>query len=195
MNTVICGVISPSEIVLSDTELSARLAKPASIKDEYIRAVCDEIFEVANIRFVATRLQVICINGSAVDFDGFSVDSRSLSAYLCGCGQTYIFAVTLGSEVDRLIMKKKARSAADLFIFDAVASAVIEGACDAAEHKIHQGVKTKNRFSPGYADCPLSLQKDILSRLSADKYAGIKLLDSLLMSPMKSVSAFAAILP
>ena len=92
-------------------------------------------------------------------------------------------------------MKKRALSVSEGFIYDAVCSAIAEAACDAAEKKICAGERTKNRFSPGYADCPLEAQKDIFGLISPDKYIGVKLLDSLLMSPMKSVSAFAAILP
>lgn len=194
VNTVIFGRISQAELVLSDTELSARLMRTVKFSDDEIKSVSDEILGAANMRFAATKLKILGIDGDVVKLEGFSVTSSALAAYLSGREEAYIFVATLGSEVDRLIMKKRVKSAADAFIFDAVASALTEALCDAAEKKIHPKEKTKPRFSPGYADCPLSVQKDILNLLSADKYTGVKLLDSLLMSPMKSVSAFVAIL-
>ena len=45
------------------------------------------------------------------------------------------------------------------------------------------------RFSPGYGDFPLECQGMLLEALEAGKRIGIKLTDSLLMMPSKSVSA------
>ena len=195
MSKVTFGTVSSSELILSDSELSARLKRPASALDADINAVRLEIMNAANMRFAALRIKILGIDGDRVSFEGFSVTSFALSSYLSGSEEAYIFVATLGSGVDRLIMKKKTLSLTDGFNFDAVASAMAEALADAAEKKIHPEEKTKRRFSPGYSDCPLSVQKDILLMLSADKYAGVKLLDSLLMTPMKSVSAFVAILP
>lgn len=194
MNTVIRGALTASEIILSDAELSARLGCDARADDEKIIAVCREIFAVADIKLAATRL-CFDVDEDKISFEGFSVRSRALSAYFGDTRETYLFVLTLGIGVDRLIMKKRAASIADGFIFDAVASAIAEAACDAAEERICGSTKTKKRFSPGYADCPLDMQRHVIDALSADKYIGVKLLESSLMSPMKSVSAFLAILP
>ena len=194
MNTVIRGALAASEITLSDLELSARLGYSTGADDEKMIAVTREILGDADIKFVATRLG-FNVDCSRIDFGGFSVESRALSAYFGDLRETYLFVLTLGIGVDRLIMKKKAVSISDGFIFDAVASAIVEAACDAAEEKICGTTKTKTRFSPGYADCPLDMQRHVIDALSADKYIGVKLLESSLMSPMKSVSAFLAILP
>lgn len=45
------------------------------------------------------------------------------------------------------------------------------------------------RFSPGYGDFPLDCQQRLLDSLEAGKRIGIKLTDSLLMMPSKSVTA------
>lgn len=194
MNGVIRGEILQSDIAISDAELSARLSMKKSSTDPVISRVIEDIFRVAHVSFAASRVKIIEINEGQVTFEGFSVSSSALASYLSGSSETYIFAVTLGCEVDRLIMKKKALSLSDGFIYDAVASAIAEAACDAAETKIHPGIATKNRFSPGYSDCPLSAGRDILRLISADKLIGVKMLESLLMSPMKSVSAFIAVI-
>ena len=193
MNEIIRGEILPSEIVVSDTELSARLGRPASKADADVRAALRSLLEIASIRFVATRVKILGIEDGEVSFEGFSVKSEALMQYLSGSEEAVMFMITLGSEVDRLIMKRRALSLSSGFLFDGVASALAEAACDEAEKKICGGKKTKPRFSPGYADCPLSVQNDFAAVLMADKYIGIKLLDSLLMTPMKSVSAFVAL--
>lgn len=193
MNEIIRGEILPSEILVSETELTARLGRPASSEDPDIKAALFLLSEIANIRFVATRVKILGIKNGEVSFESFSVNSSALAHYLSGCTEAVMFMITLGSEVDRLIMKRRALSLSSGFLFDGVASALAEAACDEAEKKICSGKKTKPRFSPGYADCPLSVQHDFMKVLSADKYIGIKLLDSLLMTPMKSVSAFVAL--
>ena len=193
MTELIRDIVSTSEIAVSETELEARLGSKASLDSPEIKKALDELLKVANPVFVATRVKISDNKEGTVSFEGFSVFSCALSKYFEDSSQTFIFMVTLGMQVDRLIAKKRAVSLSDGFLYDAVASALTEAVCDAAEKKICGNLLTKNRFSPGYADCPLSVQSEIIKLLSADKYAGIKLLDSLLMSPMKSVSAFVAI--
>lgn len=193
MNEIIRGEILPSEIIISHTELTARLGRPVSNTDSDIKKTVFALLSVSNIRFVATRVKILSINDGTVTFDGFSVKSSALARYLDMYDQAFMFMITLGSEVDRLIMKSRAQSLSRGFLFDGVASAIIEAATDALQKKICKSEKTAPRFSPGYADCPLSVQNDFMKILLADKYIGIKLLDSLLMTPMKSVSAFVAL--
>ncbi len=50
------------------------------------------------------------------------------------------------------------------------------------------------RFSPGYGDLPLALQPDLLHFLNAQRWVGITVGKTLLMSPMKSVTAIMGIL-
>lgn len=192
MAEIIRGTLSAADIKLSDSELSARLGRPVSASDTDVARAIEALFKVANLCYVAIRVKILSIEGDCVLLDGIRVTSSALARYFSGCSQTYIFLATLGTEVDRLIMKKKALSLTDGFVFDCVASALIESACDEIEEKICSAAKTKKRFSPGYSDCPLTVQRDIFNVLSADKYIGVKLLDSLLMTPMKSVSAFVA---
>ena len=52
-----------------------------------------------------------------------------------------------------------------------------------------KGRYLRPRFSPGYGDFPLECQGMLLDALEAGKRIGIKLTDSLLMMPSKSVSA------
>ena len=193
MIEIIRGMLSFSEISVSDEELSARLGRKVSADEESVKKAIADISCVSNPTFVATRVKISEVKEDNVVFDGFSVFSASLSRYFSGASESFMFVATLGVEVDRLIAKKRALSVSDGFIYDAVASAMIEAVCDALEKRITAGEETKNRFSPGYADCPISAQKDFFKILRADKYIGVKLLDSMLMSPMKSVSAFIAI--
>jgi cobalamin-dependent methionine synthase I len=53
--------------------------------------------------------------------------------------------------------------------------------------------KLRPRFSPGFGDLPLSLQPEILAITNARKNLSITLDEGCLMSPSKSVTAFAGI--
>lgn len=54
-------------------------------------------------------------------------------------------------------------------------------------------VRLKPRFSAGYGDLPLEVQKDIFRVLDCPRKIGLTLNDSLLMSPTKSVTAIVGI--
>ena len=51
----------------------------------------------------------------------------------------------------------------------------------------------RDRFSPGYGDLSLALQKDIFAVLDCPRKIGITLNESLLMSPSKSVTAIIGV--
>ena len=186
------GSLLRSEIFPDADELSARLGAPVADPDENISRVINEIAEVASPAFVATRVKILAAENGRVIIDGFSADSSALCKYFKGCGEAHLFVVTLGAGVDRLIMKMRARSLSDGFLYDAVASAMAEAAADSAEKHITRGERVKHRFSPGYADSELSIQRDIFRILDVTRNIGVCLLDSCLMSPMKSISAFIA---
>ena len=104
-----------------------------------------------------------------------------------------MFAVTLGSAVDRLLLKYSRISPASAFIADALSSAYAEAAADRAQEILDTMAKTKVRFSPGYGDLPLEIQPDILEMINAGKLLSITLTDSLLMKPQKTITAIAGI--
>ena len=66
--------------------------------------------------------------------------------------------------------------------------------CDRINERIRleadrDGLYTRPRFSPGYGDLPLDLQKDISRILNMPKEIGVSLTQTLLMTPSKSVTA------
>jgi cobalamin-dependent methionine synthase I len=82
-------------------------------------------------------------------------------------------------------------------ILDAAAAEMIEKYLDAEEEKVLAdpalaGLTMNRRFSPGYGDLPLSVQKGFLAALDAERTVGIHLTATNLMVPRKSVTAFMA---
>ncbi|MBR2296223.1 MAG: hypothetical protein IKA43_02325 [Clostridia bacterium] len=119
--------------------------------------------------------------------------SHSLSVNLKRCKSVYVFAATLGIEVDRLIDRYSKILQAKASVCHAVGSALIESFCDYVNETLTNGKKSTRRFSPGYGDLGLEYQGVVLNALDAERKIGIILNDSLLMTPSKSVTAIIGI--
>lgn len=137
----------------------------------------------------------INISGNTIDFEAFKVNSEKLAINLKNCESAIIFGATLGTDIDRLIMKYGKLSPTKALFFQAIGATMIETLCDefCKDIKAELNVNLKPRFSPGYGDLDLSCQKNIFKLLNCSKNIGLTLNDSLLMSPTKSVTAFVGI--
>ncbi len=135
------------------------------------------------------------IQDNICDFGYFSVQSEKLAKNLSGCEHVLLFAATVGTALDRLIAKHTRLSPARAVMLQALGSERVESLCDmfCMEFELENRIALKPRFSPGYGDLSLDVQKDIFSVLNCPKNIGVYLNDSLLMSPSKSVTAFAGI--
>ena len=126
------------------------------------------------------------------------IKSHSLKLALRGCDGAVMLAATLGFVPDQMIARAKIASVSRALIIQACSAALIEAYLDAFTEELKtdplfSGASFRSRFSPGYGDLPLELQKEILPRLDAQKTLGITLGDSLLMMPSKSVTAFIGV--
>ena len=187
------GSIDPSTLRVSEIELRARLGDRAGqVACVYERCV-SAVQSAAEGRYVALTVQVTDNNGESLRLDGHPVESRALAKNLQGVSRAYLMAATLGVGVDRLLRKYTQISGAELALADGYASALCEALCDEVSDRLSEGIVTRPRFSPGYGDFPLSEQRWLLDKLSAGRTLGITLGDSLLMTPVKSVSAVMGI--
>ena len=144
-------------------------------------------------RVCACEIPLFVGEGS-VKFPFGDVASRSLSKRLEGCDRGVIFAATVGLGVDRLIAKYARISPVRALCFQGLGTQQVEALCDAfcedvARKAAECGEETTERFSPGYGDLPLSLQRDVMELLDCSRRIGVTLNDTLLMSPTKSVTA------
>lgn len=135
------------------------------------------------------------IANDVCDFGAFKATSHNLAKNLSGCGSVLLFGATVGALLDRLIAKYGRLSPSRALMMQAIGAERIEALCDAfcAEFERENGVALAPRFSPGYGDLSLDTQKDIFSIIDCNRNIGLTLTDSLLMSPSKSVTAFAGI--
>ena len=145
----------------------------------------------ARCRAVWTRYPVIR-EGKTLDLGFARTDSRDLRDHLEGCGEIVLFACTAGAETDRRIARAKLASPARGLLMHAIGAQQVEGACDRLCRRLAEQFPDRqltDRYSPGYGDLPLALQREVMEALDCGRTLGITLTDSLLMTPSKSVTA------
>lgn len=184
---------------LDRNEILRYMRMGRSVPDEALSARIDvletEVLAAARPRYVARSERVSCrrVGESAeVTVGPLTFASQDLARCLRDAPRAYLFAATLGHDVDRLLRRYGATSAADLLIAQAVAATAVEQYIDEVERTL-DGPRTP-RFSPGYGDLPLSVQPDFLAAVDARKALGITLTDTFLMIPSKSVTAIIGVL-
>lgn len=121
---------------------------------------------------------------------------KDIAAHLEGCNRCVLMCVTLSADTDGLIRRYEADSMEKAVIADSLASAAVEQACNLAEKEIQEAIGAYNytwRFSPGYGDFPLDIQKEFLDIIDATKRIGVNITDSLILVPRKSVTAVMGI--
>lgn len=184
------GVLTLPEV--DQSELRARLGCPIE-SVPLIPKCLNALQKCVSARFVS-RFCDIERTENGIDLGFGEITSKDLIKNLSSCKRVAVFAVTLGSDVDRLLIKLGKLMPSEQFVTDAIASALSETACDEAEKLIFGGLTHAPRFSPGYGDLPLETQKPLLNFLDAEKTVGITLSSSLLMTPTKSITAIAGII-
>ena len=148
-------------------------------------------------KYKACFLEVpVIINGDHVSLDCFDVESHNLAVLLRGCDRAILVAATAGIEVDMTIKRAEVVSKAEALILNSIAIAGIEQYMVVLNEyfkDIYSGYELRPRYSPGYGDVPLEVQRELLNTLDTKRKIGVALSDSLLMTPQKSVSAFIGI--
>lgn len=181
--------ISPNEFKVNEYELSARIGLCSSCMEERLMENIPDLMARVTPKYSAVRCEVEYISDSAVKIGGIEIKSRDIIKNLGGAKEAYLFAATLGAEVDRFLLRLGMISGAERFVVDGYASALVEALCDFAESEIFGESPRCKRFSPGYGDLPLDIQGELLVRVSAENLLGITLTDKKMMVPTKSVTA------
>ena len=130
--------------------------------------------------------------GLALPAAGLALTGRTAEVMLLESGRCVLLAATLGAEFDAALRAAQAADMARAVVLDACGSAGVEWACDQAEADIRArlpGVYLTDRFSPGYGDLPLSLQRPLCGALDAQRRLGLYVTGSCLLNPGKSVTA------
>ena len=130
--------------------------------------------------------------GAALEGSGLVLPGRMARTMLRECSDAVLLLCTLGAGFEAQLRAASARDMAQAAMLDACGSAYVEAGCDEAEKAIAARFPEKyltDRFSPGYGDLPLELQPALCAALDSQRRLGVTVTESLLMVPMKTVSA------
>lgn len=177
-----------------------------------IKTACTELFNVftpkavydcfdlkiETIELASDSASNSLVQKPKISFADVSFYSESLGINLKNCRQIYLVAVTIGPQVDAFIRRTQALDSVKASILQAAGAMLAEKTIEFINAQIKdiaasQNTKCKPRFSPGYGDVPLTIQKDFFRLLPCSKI-GLSLMDTLIMSPEKSITAFIGML-
>lgn len=159
-----------------------------------INACIDEMNSQVSPRYTYKTFPINWKEDKSCEFAGIDVHSGNLLKNLDGCSEIVMMAITLGPVPDMLVRKAEIRDMMKAYTLQAVGAAMAEAWCDEINDKIieeakERGLHARPRFSPGYGDFPLEVQRDFEKILQLPKTIGVTLSDSLLMTPTKSITA------
>ena len=158
-----------------------------------ITAAADQLTRTITPRWVWRMFHVKhTFDGEELEGAGLVLTGGMARKMLANCDRAVLLACTLGAGFEARLRAEQARSMARAALLDACGSAWVEAGCDGAEQEIaarFPGLYLTDRFSPGYGDLPLALQRDICGVLDAPRRLGVQVGDSLLLNPTKSVTA------
>lgn len=123
---------------------------------------------------------------------------RCIKSLLHDSNECIIFCATIGNRVESLIRQWEIRDLYFATMLDACASSAIEAVCNNIETLFLQKISGENkfltdRFSPGYGDLPIIIQKDFCASLDTNRKIGVTVTESGIMIPRKSVTAIMGI--
>lgn len=178
-----------SRFVSPDQDVSELLEKAASEMAEVMKA--QAVFEVFDLTMASIP------ETTEISFADVTLQSRDLGRNLAGCSKVALLAATIGPQVDALIRRHSSLDPVYASILQATGAMFIEELVDITNSEIKKiaeaaGLKTKPRYSPGYGDVPLEVQKDFFRLLPCTRI-GLTLMDTLIMAPEKSVTAFVGL--
>ena len=130
--------------------------------------------------------------GEALEGTELVLPGEMAKTMLKDCSHAVLLLCTLGAGFEARLRAASARDMAQAAMLDACGSAYVEAGCFDAETAIAARFPDKfltDRFSPGYGDLPLALQPKLCAALDSQRRLGVTVTESLLMVPMKTVSA------
>ncbi len=174
MEPVIADLISE---VLKEVEPVCRIRAEYVILNDVKFLDQDKSIEIGNLVFLVKKIVY-----------GQLKKSDSIAVFLCTAGEE------IGSR------SRKAMKEGDLlrgYIYDIIGSEIVEAAADLMQKTLEtnmasEGKRITNRYSPGYCGWNVAEQHKLF-QLIPDNYCGVRLTDSALMDPVKSVSGFIGI--
>lgn len=201
MNSII-SLYNSNDIKIDINEVIRYMGcKKTDIPDNILslaKESAQKIESIAKGKACYINIPITLLDNNTIDFNVMKVQSKSLYKNLYGCNEVFIFAATVGIDVERAISYAQRFSPTEALALDACGSACIESFCDKLNRflfdKVNKNGKfLRPRFSAGYGDFDINFQNNIASVLDIQRKIGVTVTDSLLLLPTKSVTAIIGI--
>ena len=170
-------------------------ARIESLINEYVDNVCHLI--EPSYSYVVRDITLV--QGSRVVIEGsITFRSRVIARLLKQCDKVVVFVATIGNRLEEMVCHlAEDKLVLQAAVLDAIGSGVIETVADFVQDRIGevaraQGLCISRRFSPGYCDWKINQQKMVFRAMNGDS-AGVRLTETCLMLPQKSISGIIGI--
>ena len=178
----------PIQLSLEDTLARLRIDKQRAEKLQ-----ANEIFKMAlsliHPRALFVPVPVTGRTGGTVSIGTADFTSRILAKNLDGRRTVFPYVLTIGEALET--EARASTSVAGQFLLDELGNTAIESSINHLQSTISQeyGLKIISHMSPGQLDWSISQQRELFSLFgNVEDAIGVRLTDSLLMIPRKSVS-------
>lgn len=124
---------------------------------------------------------------------GLELPGEDIAKRLSGATRVTVFAGTVGREIEAESSRRSGEGRPDEALYlDAAGSEAAEELARTSQRWAHhraarEGMRTAGRFSPGYGDLPLSIQRELLDYLGAAEI-GMAAGENFMLRPEKSVT-------
>jgi len=193
------------ELKIERAEVLRYLQTSRELEDDNINRLIaettNEIKDIINFRYLYQKFPIeLDEEGVEVKGTTLNLKGKSIKKHLSNSEEIYLMAATLGAQVDKKISYYEKVSVTKSMIFDACATTAIEAGCDQVEAEIKEKVLAAGneditfRYSPGYGDLGIDIQKEILRILKAPKKIGLTASKYNMLLPTKSVTAIIGVI-
>ncbi|MGE4549312.1 MAG: hypothetical protein AB7C89_07160 [Intestinibacillus sp.] len=161
-----------------------------------IREGMDTVLRTARPRYRFQLFDIDRTDGLRLAGTSFALVGEDIAGLLAACDRCVLLAATLGNELESLLRRAQLTDMARAVILDACSSSAIENVCDNIEAEILKqlpGMHQTDRFSPGYGDMPITVQREFCEVMDTARKIGLTVSASGIMIPRKSVTAILGI--
>ena len=197
--------LSLHELPFDPHNTAPMLGYDSRLPDDILSMVQEVVDETADCFNICGGYQIFdpvffLEDGAHIRLGGIDFTPHKLVCHqLKNSKQIAVFVCTAGEGISQWSKQTIAVDPLKGFVADILGSVIVEAAIDAIQQKLcddmeQAGLKITNRYSPGYCGWP-TVEQHKLFRLFPKDICGIRLTDSALMLPIKSVSGFIGIGP
>lgn len=191
------------EINIDENEVLRYLGyKGQKIEEELLLKIRDTIEEGKKLfapKVIYKEYPInILENGVEVVGTTLVLEGNDIKKLLIGSNRCILMAATIGNYIEKKIRLYERIDLTRGMILDSVSTTAVEDLCDKVCDLIEKDIiedfeELTFRYSPGYGDLSLNIQKNFIEVLDATRKIGVNVSEHMLLFPRKSVTAIVGI--